>query len=85
MIPSGLRHHDSNSLGLRLTLHYIRNSFFTMKKLQDSSLSSVEEKSFDENSSQELSLESLSEISGASGVGYNVGWLLAMKGYGSVM
>ena len=35
-----------------------------MKQLQDSSLSSVEEKSFDENSSQELSLESLSEISG---------------------
>ena len=33
--------------------------------LQDSSLSSVEEKkSFDENSSQELSLQSLSEISG---------------------
>ena len=32
--------------------------------LQNSSLSSVEEKSFDENSSQELSLESLSEISG---------------------
>ena len=34
-----------------------------MKQLQDSSFSSVEEKSFDENSSQELSLESLSEIS----------------------
>ena len=36
-----------------------------MKKLQDLSFSSVDEKkSFDENSSQELSLESLSEISG---------------------
>ena len=36
-----------------------------MKQLQDSPFSSVEEKkSFDENSSQELSLESLSEISG---------------------
>ena len=32
--------------------------------LKNSSFSSVEEKSFDENSSQELSLESLSEISG---------------------
>ena len=52
-----------------------------MKQLQDSSFSSVEEKSFDENSSQELSLESLSEISGAAarekwlfGVGGNMGW-----------
>ena len=36
-----------------------------MKQLQNSPFSSVEEKkSFDENSSQELSLESLSEISG---------------------
>ena len=34
--------------------------------LKNSSLSSVEEKSFDENSSQELSLQSLSEISGGS-------------------
>ena len=43
-----------------------------MKQLQDSSFSSVEEKSFDENSSQELSLESLSEISGARGFGKDV-------------
>ena len=50
-----------------------------MKQLQDSSLSSVEEKSFDENSSQELSLESLSEISG--GVSYD-GWR-GYWGYGS--
>ena len=41
-----------------------------MKQLQDSSFSSVEEKSFDENSSQELSLESLSEISGSRATHY---------------
>lgn len=51
-----------------------------MKQLQDSSLSSVE-KSFDENSSQELSLESLSEISGGTtsrnSSSYNYGTFLS--------
>ena len=48
-----------------------------MKQLQDSSLSSVDEKSFDENSSQELSLQSLSEISG--GLRHDAGELQGLR------